>query len=78
LLSNDDGRGRLELRELRGSQTMLAAIHDYIPSLPWFLYRRTQTLAHLWVMWRFARHLSRLQGAAAEPHEAAAPRVVPL
>ena len=78
LLSNDDGRGRLELRELRGSQTMLAAIHDYIPSLPWLLYRRTQALAHLWVMWRFARHLSRLQGAAAEPHEAAAPRVVPL
>ncbi|MBN8615210.1 MAG: NmrA family protein [Deltaproteobacteria bacterium] len=59
LLSNDDGRGRLELRELRGTRTMLAAIHDYIPRIPWFLYRRTQALGHLWVMWRFARYLAR-------------------
>lgn len=63
LLSNDDGRGRLELRELRGTQTLLAAIHDYVPSLPWFVYRHTQALAHLWVMWRFARHLARARGA---------------
>lgn len=60
LLSNDDGRGRLELREVRGTQTVLAALHDYIPRLPFFLYRRTQAIAHLWVMWRFARHLARM------------------
>lgn len=60
LLSNDDGRGRLELREVRGTQTVLAALHDYIPRLPFFLYRRTQAIAHLWVMWRFARHLARV------------------
>jgi uncharacterized protein YbjT (DUF2867 family) len=72
LLSNDDGRGRLELRELRGTQTMLAAIHDYIPSLPWFVYRHTQALAHLWVMWRFARHLARAR------HAGGAGTVVPI
>jgi uncharacterized protein YbjT (DUF2867 family) len=60
LLSNDDGRGRLELREVRGTQTVLAALHDYIPRLPFFVYRRTQAIAHLWVMWRFARHLARM------------------
>ena len=59
-LSKDDGRGRLELREMRGTRIMLAALHDYIPRLPWFVYRRTQALAHLWVMWRFARHLTRM------------------
>jgi len=60
LLSNDDGRGRLELREVHGTRTVLAALHDYIPRLPWFVYRRTQAIAHLWVMWRFARHLARV------------------
>jgi len=67
LLSNDDGRGRLELRELRGTRTMIAAIHDYIPSLPWFLYRYTQALGHLWVMWRFARYLARMPERAGSP-----------
>ena len=58
-LSRDDGRGRLELREVRGAGVLLAAIHDFIPRLPWFLYRRTQAIVHLAVMWRFGVHLAR-------------------
>jgi uncharacterized protein YbjT (DUF2867 family) len=58
-LSRDDGRGRLELRQLPGTRTLLAAVHDFVPRLPWLVYRRTQALVHLWVMHRFARHLVR-------------------
>lgn len=64
VLSRDDGRGRLELREVRGAGVLLAAVHDFIPRLPWFVYRRTQAVAHLAVMWRFGAYLARLAPAA--------------
>ena len=72
-LSGDDGRGRLELRQLPGSRTLLAAVHDFIPRLPWFVYRYTQALAHLYVMARFDRHLRALGEVA--PVRAPSPRV---
>jgi uncharacterized protein YbjT (DUF2867 family) len=59
LLGGDrDGRGRLEFRGVLGGDAALAAIHDYQPSLPWLVYQSTQARVHLWVMQRFARHLS--------------------
>jgi len=64
LLASDGGRGRLELREAPDRQTVIAAIHDYRPRLPWFVYRRTQALVHLAVMFMFARHLARCPPAA--------------
>jgi uncharacterized protein YbjT (DUF2867 family) len=51
--------GRLEFREVSGGCCVLAAIHDYSPSLPWPVYAATQALVHLWVMRRFRRHLER-------------------
>ncbi|MBL8622776.1 MAG: hypothetical protein JNK64_15780 [Myxococcales bacterium] len=57
------GRGRLEFREGPGA-TVLAAIHDFEPRLPWWIYRATQALIHRLVMWRFGRHLARLAPAA--------------
>ena len=57
------GRARLEFRSVLGGTTLLAAIHDFAPRLPWGLYRFTQAVAHLFVMAQFGRHLGRQPGA---------------
>ena len=49
--------GRFEFREVRGGRSLLAAIHDFRPALPWFIYNASQALVHLWVMRGFGRHL---------------------
>ena len=53
-------RARLEFREVLEGSSVLAAIHDFAPRLPWALYRLTQAAAHLFVMAQFGRHLERL------------------
>ncbi len=53
-------RGRLEFRVVPGGKEVMAAIHDFQPSLPWYVYSVTQAIAHLVVMKAFGRHLSRL------------------
>jgi uncharacterized protein YbjT (DUF2867 family) len=52
-------KGRIEFREMSEPRCLLVAVHDFTPTLPWFIYRRTQALYHLWVMNRFAKWLSR-------------------
>lgn len=52
--------GRLEFRQALGGRVVIAAIHEFVPRLPWFLYNATQALVHLWVMRSFGRHLGRL------------------
>jgi len=52
-------RGRLEFLLLPGSRECLAAIHDFIPSLPWLLYKYSQAQVHLLVMYAFGRHLKK-------------------
>jgi uncharacterized protein YbjT (DUF2867 family) len=52
-------RGRFELRQVLDERTLLTAIHDFAPSLPWWLYRQTQARFHAWVMAAFAYHLRR-------------------
>ncbi|KAE9133855.1 hypothetical protein PF010_g2656 [Phytophthora fragariae] len=61
-----DRYGRLEFLQIVGTSECVAAIHDYTPSLPWFLYKYTQAKLHLWVMYAFQKHLRRLikQGEA--------------
>lgn len=49
--------GRLEFRVVLNRQYLLAAIHDFTPSLPWYIYRFTQARLHLWVMRAFSRAL---------------------
>ncbi|WP_310831647.1 NAD(P)H-binding protein [Paenibacillus pedocola] len=56
----DPHEGRLEFLQIPGTRECVIAIHDYLPSLPWFLYKYTQAKAHLWVMAAFRRHLQRL------------------
>lgn len=57
LLAAPQDRGRLEFREVLEHKWMLAAIHDFYPALPWYIYIYTQALAHLIVMKLFGRHL---------------------
>jgi hypothetical protein len=67
--------GRFELRQLLDGRTLLTAIHDYAPSLPWPVYVASQALFHRAVMWAFARHL-RGARSAVDPllrHVTAAP-----
>ncbi|WP_412068800.1 NAD(P)H-binding protein [Rubrivirga sp. IMCC43871] len=68
LLAETDGRGRarLEFREVLDGESVLAAIHDFAPRLPWALYRLTQAVAHLFVMARFGAHLDRLAARGGE------------
>lgn len=60
MLALTEGRGRLEFREVPDRHALLTAIHDFLPRLPWFLYRWTQAVVHAIVMWLFGRHLARL------------------
>jgi Predicted nucleoside-diphosphate-sugar epimerases len=60
LAGGGERSGRLEFRQVRGGDTILAALHDFSPRLPWYIYNGTQALAHLIVMRRFRRHLERL------------------
>jgi uncharacterized protein YbjT (DUF2867 family) len=52
-------RGRLEFREVLNRKYVLAAIHEFTPALPWFIYRYTQAILHLFVMNAFGRHLKK-------------------
>jgi hypothetical protein len=52
-------RPRLEFRSVLGGEFVIAAIHDFVPRLPWYIYKYTQALVHLWVMRGFGRHLTR-------------------
>lgn len=71
VLAHPSPRGRLEFRLVPGRQEVVAAIHDFVPTLPWFLYVATQAPFHLMVMRAFGRHLARLQTAALRPLPAA-------
>jgi uncharacterized protein YbjT (DUF2867 family) len=59
LLSATRDTGWLEFRQVQDRRYTLAAIHEFVPSLPWLLYRISQAPLHAWVMRRFGRHLAR-------------------
>ncbi len=56
-LTKKVGRGRLEFRLSLDGKTFFAALHEYRPRLPWYVYKFTQALAHLVVMRAFGTHL---------------------
>lgn len=55
-----DPPGRFEFRLFPENGCLIASIHGFAPTLPWWFYARTQAVIHLWVMRAFARHLGRL------------------
>lgn len=61
LLAREQGRGRLEFREVLERRHVMAAIHDFRPALPWIIYKWTQAVVHLIVMNAFGRHLQSIK-----------------
>ena len=60
MLAKETKRGRLEFRESLGGKFILAAIHEFVPSLAWSVYRLLQAPFHLNVMTHFAKTLERI------------------
>lgn len=50
--------GWLEFRSVLDNKHIIAAIHEFVPSLPWPVYKYSQANFHLWVMNRFGDFLS--------------------
>jgi nucleoside-diphosphate-sugar epimerase len=57
LLQKSGSGGFLEFRAFPGENCALAIVQDFVPRLPWPIYRFTQALIHLWVMRRFGAEL---------------------
>lgn len=57
LLVGKSTRARLEFRNIYQGLYKIIAIHDYHPSLPWYIYKYTQALFHLFVMRSFGKYL---------------------
>lgn len=57
ILSGEQDRGRLEFRVVLNRQYVMAALHEFRPSLPWWLYKYSQALVHLIVMKAYGEHL---------------------
>ncbi len=58
-LSNDYPAARLEFRRGPKDDFVIAAIHNFRPSLPWLIYRLTQAKIHAFVIWSFGRWLKK-------------------
>lgn len=67
LLARQTTRGRLEFRTVLDGRTLIVAVHEFVPRLPWWIYRVSQALAHRWIMFRFYSFLAR-QPNAPEPN----------
>jgi hypothetical protein len=59
LLARSDTWGRLEFRQVLDERTLIVAVHDFEPRLPWWIYRSAQAVFHAWIMRRFTRYLRR-------------------
>ena len=53
--------GWLEFRSILKNEYIITAIHEYVPKLPWMIYRLTQAKMHLYVMQRFEKELKSLK-----------------
>ena len=53
--------GWLEFRSVLGNKFVIAAIHEFVPQLPWVIYKYTQAVAHLLVMKGFGNYLKKLE-----------------
>jgi nucleoside-diphosphate-sugar epimerase len=52
--------GWLEFRSVLKNNYLVAAIHEYVPRLPWFIYKYTQAKVHLLVMKQFEKFLIKI------------------
>ena len=61
LLTKRKDLGWLEFRSILNNEYIITAIHEYVPRLPWIIYRLTQAKLHLYVMKKFEKELLRLK-----------------
>lgn len=61
LLSHGKGRGRLIFRTIVDGRNTMVEIHEFRPKLPWFIYKYTQAVVHVFTMKLFKKHLLNLQ-----------------
>ncbi len=59
LLSKRSDCGWLEFRQVAGGKFALVSINEFVPTLPWYIYRFTQAILHKWTMTSFAEHLEK-------------------
>jgi len=59
-LTKRTNRGWLEFRSILNGSYIITAIHEFVPRLPWFIYRFTQAKGHLLVMKKFEKQLSKM------------------
>ena len=64
VLARPSDRARLEFLCVPDRPEVLAAVHDFHPRLPWWLYLITQAPIHRLIMLAFGRHLGALSRAA--------------
>ena len=57
-LTKRTNRGWLEFRSILDDNYIITAIHEFVPRLPWIIYKFTQAKAHLFVMKKFEKHLN--------------------
>lgn len=60
-LSKTTTTGWLEFRQVAHRRFTLAAIHGFVPALPWLIYVWSQAPVHAWVMHAYGRHLERVK-----------------
>jgi nucleoside-diphosphate-sugar epimerase len=60
LLVQDKESGWLEFRLVANGKYTLVSINDFVPSLPWYLYKYTQAPFHSKVMNAFGKYLERM------------------
>ena len=60
-LTKRTNRGWLEFRSILDGNYIITAIHEFVPRLPWLVYKFTQAKAHLLVMKKFENYLNTLK-----------------
>jgi len=60
-LTEGEGRGRLNFRSIIDLRYTMVEIHEFVPRLPWYIYKFTQAKWHLYVMRSFNRYLLSIQ-----------------
>jgi uncharacterized protein YbjT (DUF2867 family) len=60
LLSKTTDTGWLEFRVISGRNFTITGIHNFVPSLPWYIYKFSQALLHEFVIKKFSKTLSTL------------------
>lgn len=56
-LSKRSDCGWLEFRQVANRKFTLVSINEFVPTLPWYIYRFSQAIFHKWTMNSFRKHL---------------------